>query len=490
MLVFPVVFAPRGAAGADAGPVWLVVTRPMFVDAVKPLAARRRKGGFEVVVSTQPVSKAISALKRRPAFVLLIGDDQPGQEKQPWYVPSPRRKFYRWRAAQRKAFASDALIGDLDGDLIPDVPVGRIPVRTARQLATVVTKIIAFESRPPSPDDLRLPVWAGSPCFNPVIDCLATGLLLAVARTNGPAWAGLWVISSDPAQAFCGWPPDQPAMFTKQLKRGGVMAVLVGHASTSAFYSMQFKGRHIEYAADPALADGKPAPATVIIACDAGDFTGRDNCLAESLLLLPGGPVAVIGATTESHPLTNYFSGLCLMQALGGTDKRIGSLWLNAQRRAIMTRNPFVERLLRGVEGKLGKEVELEKLRRDHILMYALLGDPATVLPLPDRLTVNIDRRGDVWHWKVRKPKGATRLYVGFRPDRQNLPAVGGRFDKTGARGRFHRANATFAFKPAGELPADKAWKGTINKSGILRLVAVGPKRLCVATFVLKFDEE
>ena len=63
-----------------------------------------------------------------------------------------------------------------------------------------------------------------------------------------------------------------------------------------------------------------------------GNFTAKP-CQAKSLLFLPGGPVATIGATTESHPLTNYFSGACLLTALGGQEKQLGTIWLNAQKK-------------------------------------------------------------------------------------------------------------------------------------------------------------
>jgi hypothetical protein len=125
-------------------PIWLVVTRPVFLKVIKPLAEMRSKDGFETFVSTRPIPEAIAALKRRPASLLLVGDDEPGKQEEPWYVPSRRRKLYRWRITQREEFASDALWGDFDGDLIPDVPVGRIPARTAEQLRPVVKKIIAF----------------------------------------------------------------------------------------------------------------------------------------------------------------------------------------------------------------------------------------------------------------------------------------------------------------------------------------------------------
>ncbi|GAG23646.1 unnamed protein product, partial [marine sediment metagenome] len=185
----------------------------MFADAVKPLAEKRSKEGFKTVISTQPVAKAIASLPHRNAMLLLIGDDEPGKEDQPWYIPAQRRKLYRWHAKQARQFASDAAWGDFDGDDVPDMPVGRIPARSLEQLRAVVKKIIAYETRPPSIDDLRLPVWAGAPGYNAVIDSLTTGMLVGAVRTNAPAWAEPWAISGDPKSGLCGWPPDQPGLF-------------------------------------------------------------------------------------------------------------------------------------------------------------------------------------------------------------------------------------------------------------------------------------
>ena len=159
------------------------------------LAEMRRKDGFETIISTRPVPEAIAALKHRPAFLLLVGDDEPSKQKEPWYVPSRRRKFYRWRRFQPKEFASDTLWGDFDGDLIPDIPVGRIPVRTAKQLKLVVKKIIAFEQKQPALDDLRLPIWAGAAEMSPMVDSLTTILLLNIVRANASEWLRPWLLS-------------------------------------------------------------------------------------------------------------------------------------------------------------------------------------------------------------------------------------------------------------------------------------------------------
>ena len=497
-LCLPAVLLPQPTLAANDAvnekPIWLVVTRPIFLEAIKPLEDKRIKDGFKAIVSTLPAAEAIATLKRRPAFLLLVGDEQPGKEKQSWYVPSPRRELYRWDVTQKKEFAADALLGDLDGDLVPDIPVGRIPIRTAEQLELVVNKILAFEDKQPTPDDLQLPMWAGSSGYNPLLDFMATRLLLDSVRKNVSLWVRPWIISSNPMHSLCGWPPDQSATFTKQLERGALMAVLMGHGSATSFHSMTFNSSDICYSAEDAraaLAGDKPAPAMVIIACHTGNFTGSENCLAESLLLLPAGPVAVIAATTNSHPLTNYFSGLCLLQQSAQKNKRLGSIWLAAQQKAMKARDLIMEQLLVNIEGKLEEKMNVANLRRDQILMYALLGDPATRLYLPDQLHASIKYSAGAWHWDVRKPEQATRLYVSFRPGGQSFPKVGAQLEKTTARKLFQQANDTFAFKPLREFADDEAWKGATNKAGTLRLVATGPGQIYAIAFKLKsFDEE
>jgi hypothetical protein len=475
--------------GANQKPIWLVVTRPSFVQAVKPLEQKRAKDGFETLISTQTIAEAIAGLNRQPAFLLLVGDCQPGEEKQPWHIPTQTRKLYRWRASQRNNFASDVLWGDFDGDLVPDIPVGRIPVRTPQQLKLVVNKILAFENSHPTPSDLCMPIWAGSSGYSPMLDSMTTWLLLGIVQKHASSWVEPWIISADLMHPLCGWPTDQSKMFSGRFSKGGLFAVLMGHASSRSFHSMNFNGKSIDYTdsdAKAGLATGKPGPPMAIISCYAGRFVEQENCLAESLLLLPGGPVAVVAATTESHPLTNYFSGVALMQQSRTNNKRFGNIWLTAQKQASKARDIIMERMLVDVEGKLEDKMNVAKLRRDQILMYALLGDPATQLNFPDELHANVKYAAGVWRWDARKPQGATKLYVSFRPLAENLRRHTTQVDKDTARKLFKQANDSFAFKPMGELGPALPWKGAITEQGTLRLVATGPRQIHAAAFELK----
>jgi hypothetical protein len=471
-------------------PLWLVVGREELLKPIGALAERRRAEGFEAIVSTEGVEKALAGAPRRPEFLLLVGDDEPGKEAAPWYLPAKRMRLYRWRRTQREEFASDAAWGDLDGDLMPEVAVGRVPARSAAEVELAVKKILAFERRPANPADLGLTLWAGSPNYGPVIDATATELLLAMLRMNGPSWTRLWVVSGNPHHPLCGWPPDQPELFTRQVAQGGLCSVLMGHASAERFFSTLHEGRPVYYqAADAraALAQGSPGAPMVFFSCESGDFTRPSHCMAEAFFFFPGGPVTTIAATTESHPLTNYFSGTCLLKELGGQRDRIGSMWLAAQRQATRQRNFLAERVLRDVEGKLEEAIDVAKLRRDQVLMYALLGDPATRLKVPKPLEASVERVDSGWRWRAQRREGARSLAVGHRPSR--LPAAewtGRPADRQKARAAFEAANAALGFTSLPSPPDDGPWEGTVDRPGLLRLVTVAGGQLYVAVLRLQ----
>ncbi|MBN2589654.1 MAG: hypothetical protein JXA96_07320 [Sedimentisphaerales bacterium] len=470
----------------DEKQIWLVVTRPMFADSLKPLAEKRQSEGFETVISTKSVSEAIESLSKKPDYLLLVGDSQENMDKEPWYLPSNTCQAYKWHMTQGKEFASDSIFGDFDDDMIPDIPVGRLPVRTREQLQLLINKILTFENRPPSLDDLRLPIYTGSADFQPLIDSMTTQFLLQIINIKAAKWLRPWIIAGNETHALCGWPELQAQTFTEELKKGGIMGVFMGHGSINSFFGMNFNRKHLSYTASQAagiFAEGKPAPPTVIIACNCGNFTSSRSCLAESLLFMPAGPVATIGATTVSHPMTNYFAGMCLLRKPGQVNpanKRLGTLWLDAQKEAIISRDLIMEALLLNIESSIDGNVDAKKVRRDHILMYAFLGDPATKIRMPEPLECKFEQRDGQCNWQVEKPKDATKLYIEIRQDGQSMPPIQLPLEKDSAQKNLQLANDTFAFKRLRELSSDQNWEGIINIPGILRLVTLSPDNIYV----------
>ncbi len=493
-------------------PLWIAVGRPGLIEAVEPLAAKRKADGFETIVSDKPVAKALAGvpgfrvlpavlrkdpvtgkvrpfrLKRR-AYLLLVGDDEAGKEGEAWHLPAKRRTLYRWRADQAEAYASDILWGDLDGDLLPEVPVGRIPARTREEADRAVRKILAYEKRTATAADLRLVVWAGSPRTQKEVDVVAATALINSIQKSIPGWVRPWLLASDARLPFCGWPPDHPALFARQLREGAILGAMIGHAGPERFSAMTHGGKPIGFGAaeaEAAFADGEPAAPLLVLACEAGGFARPTPCLAEALFALPGGPVAVIAASTESHPLTNYYTGISALQTVGRRMPRLGDLWLRAQRDAVRTRDFIVEAFLRDMEGSLEPELNVGRLKRDQMLMYALLGDPATRLRFPAPLEATVERAIDGWKWKATRPAGAETLALGLRAVTPRFPPVAGVPDEAAARALFEKANGAIDFAPL-PAPADGApWEGLLTKGGWLRLVATGPGGVWAASLKLE----
>ncbi len=486
------VLPARSRAEEEPAPLWLALTRPVFVEALEPLAAHRRAQGLAVEISTRPAAEALATLSGPPACLLLVGDEGRGAEEAPWRVPAPRRSLYRWTRSQAKDFPADALLGDVDGDLLPDVPVGRIPARTVAEVETVVAKILAYERQTPTAADLRVVAWAGAPGYGKLLDALSTNFMVQTVRSRTPEWAGRFLLSAAPSHPLAGWMPDQPAIFNRELGRGAVLGTVISHASATHVAVCRTEGATVHYGpeeTEAAFAEGEPKSPLVVLACDCGSFDRDERCLAESLLFLPGGPVALVAATTESHPLTNYFTGRALLEALGHGKRRLGEIWIDAQRAGREAHSFLIEKALEDAEGSLEDDIDQEQLRRDQPLLYAVFGDPATRLRIPGPLQATVERTDSGWRWTVEKPEGAESLQVAVRrPAGAAKPIASPRpVGRAEAAARLVAANRATSFVARSPLPGG-TWEGEIDGpvGAWLRLVATGPGLFRVFTAKLE----
>lgn len=141
---------------------YLVISHPDFTSGVVPLVDHRRAQGLSAqVVDVEQIYENLSngmvdpeAIKQYVAYaarekgtryVLLVGGDTYDYKNYLGlgtlsFIPS----LYT-EAGGVRFVPADPLYGDVDRDSIPDVPVGRLPVRTSAELSAVVAKTLAYD---------------------------------------------------------------------------------------------------------------------------------------------------------------------------------------------------------------------------------------------------------------------------------------------------------------------------------------------------------
>ncbi|MBI5194233.1 MAG: hypothetical protein HZA08_12455 [Nitrospirae bacterium] len=148
---------------------YIIITHEDFYDAVKPLADYRSKQGYKVTtVKIKDIYDEFSAgietpyaLKDfltfayqnwspRPSYVLLVGDatidykDFSGYGKDYGvrsYVPAYLYNYYGLGEVP-----SDNWFADVNGNVLPEMNIGRIPAKSAADVTAVINKIIAHET--------------------------------------------------------------------------------------------------------------------------------------------------------------------------------------------------------------------------------------------------------------------------------------------------------------------------------------------------------
>ena len=143
---------------------YLMISHPDFLNGLGLLARARQADGLSVmavdvediyaqfgagIIDPEAIRSyiayAVENLDTR--YVLLVGGDTYDYldhlgEGSISFIPS----LYV-RTHPVVAFTpSDPLLGDIDGDLIPDVPIGRFPVRTSAELSSVIRKTLDYPS--------------------------------------------------------------------------------------------------------------------------------------------------------------------------------------------------------------------------------------------------------------------------------------------------------------------------------------------------------
>ncbi|TWT37705.1 hypothetical protein KOR34_26670 [Posidoniimonas corsicana] len=375
--------ASTAARAADT----LVVTPDSFRPALaKWLELRRGQGhAIEVVRPPQTAEGLAQAIADAAAsgdleHVVLVGD-APNQgscfpDAIPTdYRPAPVSKQYSGEAL----IATDNPFADLDDDTAPELAVGRIPCRTPSELAAYLDRVISHEQKATATTRLNLVASPGR--FSPLIDSMIELTAHQAFRQLTPKHVVLNAIYNSSTSAHF---PDRP--FRQAVLDGlgepALAWIYLGHATHNGLDRVE------PVAAAPQMLtcgdlrrDAPPGVGPVLaalLACETGRIDGPDECLAESMLLCPSGPLAVVASSRVCMPYGNSVLGMELLSRLFDQPVSIGLCVRDGKRRALA---PDSELPLRASVKQLGLGASPNADRLDaeveeHVLMYNLLGDP------------------------------------------------------------------------------------------------------------------
>jgi len=310
---------------------YLIITADEFLEEIEPLAAWKRRKGYEVdVVPTSVTGPAAADVlgylqgvyDTTPSltYVLLVGD----QPQIPGYPVSPD--------AYGGAFVSDLPYTLLDGtDYLPDVVLGRISVETEAQCTTVVDKILAYDRTPVAADwyndfllaaylqdyddnNCRADRWffeTGTHVMHFMRDTVGAGIYTAATTDSLSCDPYRFRIDSYPHRPPLPDPADytvpaaDAALFTNKptstqdvidaINAGVALVQHRDHGGEDGWGEPPFTNDNIY--AD--LSNGNRTPVVFSINCLTGKFDHGSPCFAEAFLRQTGGGAVGLVAATE-----------------------------------------------------------------------------------------------------------------------------------------------------------------------------------------------
>lgn len=362
---------------------YLVIAPPAFSDALDPLLDHRSKSWTVAVVRTDDIAakfgpgpEGIAGLIRRvvPKFVLLAGD--------PKAVPT----FIRKSQYVSSRFASDP---DLATDSLYGAVTGRFPARTVEDVKTMVAKTLEYETTLPAGRwQKRISLVTGQGNFGPVIDAILERQFNDVVTGLIPMGYDVETAYAKPSSKYCSFPPKFSENTVRMINDGSLFFAYVGHGFRSGFDEVRYNDEDYPILTSKDVARVRVReglPIMVAIACSTGEFDASPGvCIGEELVARPRGPVAFIGGSRITQPYGNGLLGHKLVeQVFSKRVRTLGEALEKAKEAVVQPDDSELRLKADAIASAVQGPGSLEPMRKDVVLQYNLLGDPALRIRLP-----------------------------------------------------------------------------------------------------------
>lgn len=315
---------------------------------------------------------------KKPFFVLLLGDANGGTVG-PDVVPVASQP------SASGAIATDNSYADMDGDGIPDLAIGRVPVRSDADVDLVRGKIAAYESTyAVGKHARRINLFASTSGFGEPADTLIETLVFKVVE-EVPYDYDITMTYAKQDSPYVFVPERFSDKVYERINEGALMVTYVGHGYQEGFASLQWGNASFPILDTTQLskitASPKP-PLLTLIACATGAFATGDS-VSEQVLRGATGPVAVLSSTENSHPYPNAIFVRELSQMLTvARAPTVGEVFMAAKSRMIHQDDALRRTIDNAVSSQFDTQTRTD-LKQSHLYMYTLFGDPAMRVAYP-----------------------------------------------------------------------------------------------------------
>ena len=424
----------------------LVFCPQPFLASLKPWLSYRRQQGHHIEVLA-PAATAVElkqqiaavAAKHKLAHLVLIGDAYDRNADPKLLVPTEyvlSRATYKMGA--EPDIATDNPFADLDGDGVPDISVGRIPIDSASELTQFIDRVIAYESATTSNVDTntdsqwqtRLNLIAGVGGFGKLADQLIEQIAKKVITEMVPDTMQTSMTYGSWNSPYCPAPDRFSESAIERFNEGCLFWVYLGHGDRCRLDQI-----HMPDESYPILDESKVQevncregnPIAVFLACYTNAFDGDQDCLGELMLKQKNGPIATIGGSRVTMPAgMGLLSMAMLDEYFDGSVKTLGEVMLKAKRELSHGERKFdgYRELIESMSATMLPGQAFKDECTDHIELMQLLGDPLLQVKRPLRIDItapNSATAGDTINVSgvaVNKKSGPVQIRVSYQRDR------------------------------------------------------------------------
>ena len=396
----------------SAAPDTIVVCPSKMQESIQRWVKYREKQGHKiVVVAPEKSAKATQTVIRRYAqqgnikHVVLVGDcvfDEGQIRQRGMLTPT----FYEVakvnvKFGSQKTIATDNPYADLDGDKLPELTVGRLAVDTNKQLSTLIDKIIRYEaSQDFSQWRRRVNFVAGVGGFGVLEDSVLETATKCFISNRIPHCYKTSMTYASWRSPYCPDPRKFHDMTVDRFNEGCLFWVYIGHGLPLQLDKVNLSGigYHILDVNDmPRISAKHGSPIAIFLACHTAAFDLSRDCMAEEMLRLPKGPIAVLGGTRVTLPysmsvlshemLNEYFRGDAI--TLGEVIKRAKRKSMNKEVQADVTTRRALDAVASIVSPTGGL---LKHERKECLSVFNLIGDPLIRVKRPEKIELEFNK--------------------------------------------------------------------------------------------------